>query len=161
MLGTGAGLAAQLQGEQDEAIAARQATLQGVQEAEARRRGALSQAASLAGQMRNENLQVESANVNTMNAFNQRLANAKNLYNQYAANTRNEAQQINQQRQMAREQYNLGLTNQYNLYNRQQREAARERAREFDVGLTNRMFDLKSGAEKYRADGKEIGRAHV
>ena len=34
MLGTGAGLAAQLQGEQDEAIAARQATLQGVQEAE-------------------------------------------------------------------------------------------------------------------------------
>jgi len=147
LLGSGAGLQAQLATEQATAQEARQAALQGVQEAEMRRRQALGQAASLAGSIRGQNLQVESANVGTMNAYNSRLANARNLYNQYAAGQRNQAQLINQQRERETEQYNLGLTNQYALYNRQQREAARERARQFDVGLTNKMYGIRQGAE--------------
>lgn len=154
MLGSGAGLAAQLQTEQQERQAAREESIRGVQEAEARRRQALSQAATLAGQMRGENLQVESANVNTMNSFNQRLANAKNLYNQYASEERNKAQALNQQREMERNKYNLELGNKYAMYNREQALAAREKARQFDVGLTEKMHGLRSDAQsnKYKAD---------
>lgn len=159
LLGSGAGLAAQLQAEQATAQEARQESLRGVQEAEMRRRQALGQAASLAGQIRGQNLQVESANVGTMNAYNSRLANARNLYNRYTAETRNQAQMINQQRERETEQYNLGLTNQYAMYNRQQREAARERARQFDVGLTNKMYDIRQGAQgnRFNADRQFMG----
>lgn len=154
MLGTGAGLAAQLQTEQAEQQAARQESLRGVQEAEMRRRQALGQAASLAGQMRQANVNVESANVNTMNAFNQRLANAKNMYNRYASGARNEAQLENQRREMDRERYNLGLTNQYALYNKQQQLAAKERARQHDLYSVNRLFDVRGGAEQGRVQGE-------
>lgn len=153
-LGSGAGLVTQLQGEQAEARSAREESLRGVQEAEMRRRQALGQAATLAGQIRGQNLQVESANVGTMNSYNQRLANARNLYNQYSAGERNRAQAINQQRQREVEQYNLDLENRYAMYNRQQRDAARERARQFDVDLTNRLFDIRQGAQGRRAQGE-------
>lgn len=154
LLGSGAGLQAQLATEQATAQEARQAALQGVQEAEMRRRQALGQAASLAGSIRGQNLQVESANVGTMNAYNSRLANARNLYNQYAAGQRNQAQQINQQRERETEQYNLGLQNQYALYNRQQREAARERARQYDVDTLKTIHGARQRAEGDRFAGK-------
>lgn len=154
LLGSGAGLQAQLATEQATAQEARQAALQGVQEAEMRRRQALGQAASLAGQIRGQNLQVESANVGTMNAYNSRLANARNLYNQYAAGQRNQAQQINQQRERETEQYNLGLQNQYALYNRQQREAARERARQYDVDTLKTIHGARQRAEGDRFAGR-------
>jgi len=154
-LGTGQARALQFQLEQDEAQNARQAALQGVQEAENRRRQSLNQAASMASNIRQGNLQVESANVGTMNAYNQRLANAQNLYNQYASNIRNQAQLTNQQREIERSQYNLGLTNQYNLYNRQQRELAKERARQFDENLLNRMYDIREGRETRRSQGEK------
>lgn len=153
-LGSGAALQAQLSQEQAEAVNARQAALQGVQEAEMRRRQALDQAAGLAGQIRGQNLNVESANVGTMNAYNQRLANAKNMYNQYASGARNQAQMINQQREMERERYNLGLRNQYSMYNRTQQEAARERARQYDADLATRMYDIRQGNERNRAAGQ-------
>ena len=158
-LGSGAALAAQLQGEQDERQMARQEVLQGIQQAEMRRREALGQAASLAGSLRGQALQVESANVGTMNAYNQRLANARNLYNQYASGERNQAQSINQAREIARQQANVNLKNQYAMYNQQQALAARERARDFDVNLTNRMFDLRRGADAQRAAGEQQTRA--
>lgn len=154
MLGTGGALAAQLQTEQATAQEARQVSLQGVQEAEMRRRQALGEAAQLAGQMRQANVNVESANVATMNAFNQRLANAKNLYNQYASGERNRAQEINQQRQRETERYNLGLTNQYALMNRREALAAKERARQFDYDLANRMYDIRNRAEAGRSAAK-------
>jgi hypothetical protein len=153
-LGSGAGLVAQLQGEQADRQLSREASLQGVQQAEMRRREALGQAASLAGQIRGQNVNVESSNVGTMNSFNQRLANAKNMYNQYAAGARNEAQSINQQREIARNAANVGTTNKYAMYNREQALAARERARQFDENLTNRMFDVRGGAERNRAAGE-------
>lgn len=153
-LGSGAALQAQLSGEQAEAVNARQAALQGVQEAEMRRRQALGQAAGLAGQIRGQNLNVESANVGTMNAYNQRLANAKNMYNQYASGARNQAQMINQQREMERERYNLGLQNQYAMFNRQQRDAAKERARQYDVDRVTRMYDIREGNERNRSAGE-------
>jgi hypothetical protein len=158
-LGSGAALAAQLQVEQGENVAARQEALQGAMQAEARRREALGQAASLAGQIRSQNVSVESANVGTMNAFNQRLANAKNMYNQYTANTRNQAEMLNQQREMQREQYNLGLQNQYALMNRQQQLAARERARQYDVDVAKTLFGARTGAEasKFAADRQFLG----
>lgn len=154
-LGSGQARALQFQLEQQEAQNARQAALQGVQESENRRRQSLSQAASLASQLRQSNLQVETANVNTMNSYNSRLANARNLYNEYAANTRNQAQQINQQREMERERYNLGLTNQYNMFNRMQREAAKERARQFDENLLNRMYDIREGNQGRRSQSEK------
>ena len=153
-LGSGAALQAQLSQEQAEAVNARQAALQGVQEAEMRRRQALDQAAGLAGQIRGQNLNVESANVGTMNAYNKRLANAKNMYNQYASGARNQAQMINQQREMERERYNLGLQNQYAMFNRQQRDAAKERARQYDVDRVTRMYDVREGNERNRSAGE-------
>lgn len=154
-LGSGQARALQFQLEQEEAQNARQAALQGVQEAENRRRQSLNQAASMASNIRQGNLQVESANVGTMNAYNQRLANAQNLYNQYASNIRNQAQLTNQQREIERERYNLGLSNQYNMFNRMQREAAKERARQFDENLLNRMYDIREGRETLRSQGEK------
>lgn len=154
MLGTGAGLAAQLQSEQAGAQALRQESLRGVQEAEMRRRQALGEAAQLAGQMRGQAYNVESSNVQTMNAFNQRLANARNLYNQYASGQRNQAQMENQRREIARQASNIQTGNQYVLMNRQQRLAAQERARQFDENLANRMFDIRQGAEGKRFAGE-------
>jgi hypothetical protein len=160
-LGSGAGLVAQLQGEQEERQMARQAGLQGVQEAELRRRQALGQAASLAGQIRGQNLNVESANVGTMNAYNQRMANARNLYNQYAANTRNQAQAINQQREAQRMQYNLGLTNEAAKYNREQALAARERARAYDAALQSNLFNMRRGLESGKFDAERQLNANI
>jgi hypothetical protein len=152
MMGTGAELAARLGAEQAGAVSARQEALQGVQQAEARRREALGQAASLAGQIRGQNVNVESSNVGTMNAFNQRMANSKNLYNQYVSGERNQAQQLNQQRDIQRSQYNLGLENQYSMFNRQQQEAARERARQFDVNLAGVGYEGRGGLRKGQFD---------
>lgn len=158
-LGSGAALAAQLQTEQAEAQTARQEALQGVQQAEMRRREALGQAAGLAGQLRSQNLQVESANVGTMNAYNQRLANAKNLYNQYTAGEQNRAQQINQQRELDRERYNLGLANEYARYNREQALRAKERARDYDVDTVKQLAGVsgKLRGQKYGAEREFMG----
>jgi len=153
LLGSGAGLAAQLQAEQATAQEARQESLRGVQEAEMRRRQALGEAAQLAGQLRQANVNVESANVNTMNAFNQRLANARNLYNRYASGARNEAQMENQRREIARQAANVQTGNQYALMNRRERLAAQERARQFDVDLAKTMYQQRQGAEGKRFDG--------
>lgn len=153
-LGSGAGLVAQLQGEQEAARGAREEALRGTQEAEMRRRQALGQAATLAGQIRGQNLEVESANVGTMNSYNQRLANARNLYNQYASGERNRAQAINQQRDMDRARYNLELGNKYAMYNREQQLNAKERARQFDVDLATRMYGIRQGAEANRFQGE-------
>jgi hypothetical protein len=153
LLGSGAGLAAQLQTEQATAQEARQESLRGVQEAEMRRRQALGEAAQLAGQLRQANVNVESANVNTMNAFNQRLANARNLYNQYASGQRNQAQMENQRREIARQAANVQTGNQYALMNRRERLAAQERARQFDVDLAKTMYQQRQGAEGKRFDG--------
>lgn len=150
LLGSGAGLAAQLQAEQATAQEARQESLRGVQEAEMRRRQALGEAAQLAGQLRQANVNVESANVNTMNAFNQRLANARNLYNQYASGARNQAQLENQRREIARQAANVQTGNQYALMNRRERLAAQERARQFDVDLAKTMYQQRQGAEAGR-----------
>lgn len=150
MLGSGAALAAQLQTEQATAQEARQESLRGVQEAEMRRRQALGEAASLAGQIRGQNFNVESANVGTMNSYNQRLANARNLYNQYTSGQRNQAQMENQRREMARTAANIQTSNQYALMNRQQALAARERARQYDVDVLNRMYGIRQGAEASR-----------
>lgn len=154
MLGSGAALAAQLQSEQATAQEARQESLRGVQEAESRRREALGQAASLAGQLRQANVNVESANVNTMNAYNQRLANARNLYNQYASGQRSQAQLENQRREIAREQANTELANRYALMNRQQSLAAKQRAREYDAALAEKMFNARQKAESGRFAGE-------
>lgn len=157
MLGSGAELAAQLQIEQAEAQAAREQSLRGVQEAEMRRRQALGEAAQLAGQMRSQALNVESANVSTMNAYNQRLANAKNLYNRYASGARNEAQLENQRREIARQSANIQLANEYAKFNRQQQEAARERARQYDVDVAKTIFGKRQGAESGKYDAKRQG----
>lgn len=158
-LGSGAALAAQLQTEQAEAQTARQEALQGVQQAEMRRREALGQAAGLAGQLRSQNLQVESANVGTMNAYNQRLANAKNMYNQYVSGEQNRAQQINQQRELDRERYNLGLANEYARYNREQALRAKERARDYDVDTVKQLAGVsgKLRGQKYDAEREFMG----
>lgn len=159
MLGTGAEMAARLGAEQAAAATSRQEALQGVQQAEMRRREALGQAASLAGQLRGQNLQVESANVGTMNAFNARLANAKNLYNQYSSGERNKAELINQQREMDRSRYNLELGNKYAMYNREQALSARERARQYDVDVLNTIYKARGGAEDFRRTGEARARA--
>lgn len=153
-LGSGAGLVAQLEGEQSDAQAAREQSLAAVQGAEQRRRESLGQAASLAGQIRGQNLNVESANVGTMNSFNQRLANARNLYNQYTSGERNQAQQINQNREIARQSSNINTANEYARMNRMQALAAKDRARQYDVDTTNKLFDVREGAEGKRSAGK-------
>jgi hypothetical protein len=60
-----------------------------------RRMAAAGQASNLGGTIRGEDVSLEQANVNAINAFNQRQAAAQRDWQQQQANTRNQAQQFN------------------------------------------------------------------
>lgn len=83
----GAALQQQQGAGQQAALAAEQAALSGLQE----RGRALSEAGTLSGRQLGRELDIESANVNAINAFNRRLAESQQRQANLAADIRNEA----------------------------------------------------------------------
>lgn len=143
--GSGQDLLAQMQGSQDAAVGARQASLDAAKQAEARRLSALTQMGDMASSLRGQNRQVEQTNVDIMNSFNQRLANAQNLYNQNVANTRNEAQRFNIGNQARVNMANTELRNRTGLDNLTRREAAERELRDFENQKLRDIVNVQSG----------------
>lgn len=87
-------LAQQNAGQQAD-TARRQNSLDVASQNQQRRLAALGQLTNLAGDIRNQNAKTEDANVNAINAFNQRNSQTKQAYENQQANLANEAQQYN------------------------------------------------------------------
>jgi hypothetical protein len=157
--GTGLDVLAGMGAAEQEAIGGRQAALQAQQEAGQRRLQALGAYGTLAGQMRQQGTQTEQANVNIMNAFNERMARNLNQYNQYVAELKNQAQLQNRAEQQRMAEMNVGVRTQQQLMNVQaqkQAEAERRAAKE-------RMFATKYGIQSGLGElqgkmrGQELG----
>lgn len=153
--GTGLDVLAGMGATEQAAVGGRQAALQAQQEAGQRRLQALGAYGNLAGQMRQQGAQTEQANVNIMNAFNERMARNLNQYNQYVAEMKNKADLFNLQNQQAREE---ALIQQRNLQKAEDtrrleaaaeaRRAARERAATTKYGIQTglgRLYGEKEG----------------
>jgi hypothetical protein len=134
-----------MQGSQDAAVGARQASLDAVKQAEARRLGALGDMTNLASNIRGQNRQVEQTNVDIMNSFNQRLANAQNLYNQGVANTQNQAQQFNIGNQARVNMGNTDLRNQARLSNLTRQERAQQDLLDFENQKLRDVTNMQGG----------------
>jgi hypothetical protein len=111
-LGSGVGLASQMQAIQNaqlqQALAGEQAN------AEAYQRQALNlqNAANLGGQIRNEDVDLEARNLGAINDYNRRMAGMQNEYGRYRADTTNQAQMTNIDRNQRAYEANIG--NRYN-----------------------------------------------
>lgn len=95
MLNSGDALLSELSAADSGAVSQRQAASQAAAQAQQRRMQALAGQTGLATSMRDQNRAVESANINIMNAFNQRMASNQNAYNQYKTGVLNNAQAAN------------------------------------------------------------------
>lgn len=111
-LGSGVGYAGQMQAIQDaqlqQALAGEQANADAYQ----RQVLNLQNAANLGGQIRNEDVDLESRNVGALNDYNRRIADMRNTYNQYATGLQNNAQMFNQQQNQ--NVYQQNVANRYN-----------------------------------------------
>lgn len=117
-LGTsGAEILADTGSQQSNEQNARMAGLQAASDAQNRRVQALSQAGSLAGQIRGQNQAVETQNVSAMNAFNQRMAQSKQLYENQKTQALNEAQAWNAKNTQDTANNNVSARNQFAQYN--------------------------------------------
>lgn len=143
--GSGQDILAQLQGSQDAAVGARQASLDAVKQAEARRLSALGDMTNLAGSIRGQNRQVEQTNVDIMNSYNQRLANAQNLYNQSTANTQNDAQKFNIANQARVSMGNTDLRNNAEQNNLTRQEQAQKDLLDFENDKLKSIVNTEAG----------------
>lgn len=97
----------------------RKASLQEASDASNRKAQAIQALGNLGSQVANEDTQKQQYNANTLNQYNELLANRRQQYNQYAAEVGNQAQMYNQQMAQNTSNQNTGLSNQYNMYNQQ------------------------------------------
>lgn len=116
---TGATLSADIQAGLGAAEQQRKASLQAAADASNRKAQAIQAMGNLGTQMRNQDTQGQEFNANTLNEYNELLANRRQQYNQYAAQTSNQAQMYNQQMAQNVANENTGTQNQYQMYNRQ------------------------------------------
>lgn len=119
-LGTsGATLGADIESGLGEAEQQRKASLQEAADASQRKAQAIQAMGNLGTQMRQQDTQQQQYNADTLNKYNELLANRRQQYNQYAADTGNQAQMYNQQMAQNTANQNTSLNNQYNMYNQQ------------------------------------------
>lgn len=157
--GSGDELLAQLDSSQDAQVGARQASLDAVKQAEARRLGALGNMTGLASNIRGQNMQVEQNNANVMNSFNQRMANSKNLYNQGVANTNNQAQQFNIGNKFQTDTMNTQGRNQNQILNVTRAEQAAKDKRDFENAMATGQYDLAAKLSAQKAANDKEGLA--
>lgn len=156
--GTGLDVLAGMGATEQAAVGGRQAALQAQAEAGQRRMEALSKYGSMAGQMREQGTQTEQANVNIMNAFNERMARNLNQYNQYVAELQNQAQMQNRAEQQRMAEMNVEQRNKLKMFNVQaQRDAEKER-REAQERMVTTKYGIQSGLGELggRMRGQEL-----
>jgi hypothetical protein len=146
--GTGLDVLSGMGATEQAAVAGRQAALQAQQEAGQRRMQALGQYGTLAGQMRQQGAQTEQANVNIMNAFNERMSRNLNQYNQYVAELKNKADLFNLQNRQQREEALVQQQNQQKLMDAQRAEAAAEARRAARERAVTTRYGIQTGLAK-------------
>ncbi len=138
---SGLGFAAQLQGNSDAFLANALAGEQAAADAQGRRISALNDMASLGGQIRASDLDIESRNAQATNAFNQRLAANKQAWMNSRADIQNEAQRYNLGQRQDTMNRNTDLRNNYRQYNRNYKNDMKQR----DFGNRLEKIALQTG----------------
>lgn len=161
LVGGGTELLGSVAAEDDARANARAASLQGVQDSERRRLQALGNMTNLASDVRNQNLKTESANRDIMNAFTQRVANARNSYNRYAAEQNNEAQKFNINQNQAMANANVDTRNRENTGNIARQEAAKEARRSASNDLAKMEYQGATGLANMAADNSRQNVANI
>lgn len=156
--GGGQALQAALSSNQAADAARRQASLQANADNQNRRLNALGKMADLASSMRNQNTNVEKANVSAINAFNERNARNKQNYEMYVAEQRNAAQAANLAQQQAIANANTGLRNQVYLANRDRADSQEQIMRD---AHNSQQRDMLNAATGQAAMGREHGKDEI
>lgn len=160
MGGTGLDVLSGMAASEQAGVAARQAALQAQQEAGQRRMQALGAYGTLAGQMRQAGAETERANVNVMNAFNERMSRNLNQYNQYVAELKNQAQLQNRAEQQRLGEMNVEQANRLQMLNQQRMDAAAQARREAQERMATTKYKTQSGlGETYATmKGQELSK---
>lgn len=164
-LGSGAALAQQLAGASEGMDRQAQVQNQLAMEAYRDRLNALSQGATLGGQIRDQDIGLQGKNVGIINAFNQRnTANQQNYLNQNA-DTRNTAQRLNIGNQQDVMNKNTGAANEFAKYNQNRGDNIANslfKAQSDKAGLltgqgTGRISDIRQNAADQNQSIQGIG----
>lgn len=150
--GTGLEALAGMGAAEQAGLEGRQAALAAQQAAGERRLSALGQYANLAGQMRQQGTQTEQANVNIMNAFNERMARNLNQYNQYVNELKNEAELRNRAEKQRIGEMNVEALNKQKLFNVQAQREAEESRRAARERMATTKASIQSGLGKIQGE---------
>lgn len=160
MGGTGLDVLAGMGAGEQAGVAGRQAALQAQQEAGQRRMQALGAYGTLAGQMRQAGTETERANVNVMNAFNERMARNLNQYNQYVAELKNQANLQNRAERQRIGEMNVEQANRLQILNQQRIDAAEQARRQAQERMATTKYGIQTGMGKLYGEmkGQELSR---
>jgi len=151
--GSGADILAQIQGGQDASVEQRRAALQAAANAQSRRYDALNQLGSMAGQVRGQNTNTESANKQIMNSFRQRTANARQNYEQAVAETRNDAQRYNLNVAQSVADANVGINNRGQMVNQDRQYDTATAEKDRQRGMVANMTGMQQTAATSKQQG--------
>ena len=118
MMGSGAGLAAQLQGSSDAMETAARSSQDAAVSSYKNKLQALKDSAMLGGQVRGDDLAMEGRNVDIINDFNQRTSKNRQVWENARTGTLNDAQRMNLNAAQSVADQNVGQNNKYALSER-------------------------------------------
>lgn len=159
MGGTGLDVLAGMGATEQAGVAGRQAALQAQQEAGQRRMQALGAYGTLAGQMRQAGTETEKANVNVMNAFNERMARNLNQYNQYVAELKYQATLQNRAEKQRMAEMQTEAMNRQRVFESQRQQQAQESHRGALERAATTKYGIQTGMAELggKARGQELG----
>lgn len=148
MLGSGAGLAAQMQGSSDAMSNAARSSREAAAESYRNQLQALRDSASLGGQLRGDDLAMEGRNVDIINDFNQRTSKNRQAWEQYRSGTLNEAQKMNLAAAQQVADANVSQNNRYAVSERDRQDEIKK----YLYGLRRDERDSQNRMSQYDAE---------
>lgn len=124
----------------------RKAALQAASDASQRRIQAIQGLGNLGSQVAQQKQQGEEFNANTLNKYNELLANRRQQYENYVADIQNQANMYNQQQSQNTANANTGIRNQTNIMNRQRNDAMENAMANAQNEKLRTMSGMQSGA---------------
>lgn len=147
-LGSGAMLAAQLQGGSDQMERGANLSSQAYLEALRNKVGAIRTEGEMGRQLGNDEFSQSAVNADIINKFNQRAATGANTFNQYAADTVNRGQLFNVQNAQDVLNKNVGTANDMSIYNRNRQDKNLATNRAESVG--ERSYINQAGQQNFQ-----------
>lgn len=114
-----------------------------------RRMQALQGVASQSGQIRNQNYQVEAANTDLINRFNERAARTVNEQNEFKVKTLNDAQKYNNEREQSINNANVDVRNKNKVIGQDRADMIERTNREAYNGLEYAKASMKTGQANF------------